>query len=475
MSLAWAAADGITVLKERTHELTLKLGKTALPFEKPKANWDPFLKNPEAVHAKWLAAHPDYIENLQRDWAKVDVAGYQLTRVLHTANAYLPRLNGANAPGITKLRTLSEIPDQDKDLVLASALAMSASGTLETIRLANMDFLSAAANLYAKEQITPAAEDPNWAQRAARNLGRTTLGMAFGEKIPLGFGLSLFGVLSYGGGIDVVAGDTIRNYGRPGFMPSRGWRDFGRIFMYVTGIGAEGGVALSAALNKWINAAVTDPGWKGFVARTAGNQGIWPKLITIHSAVFGFWNLAGSINFFVHKDLKRGAALGVAATGNLLSNFPKVARMGASTATVVGGSMVLLGATGLYLISANERLEAAHATEGLNREYLELAEYDNIAKALARNSDDGDSVGPILLQLSNYLGIDQKSLLQWLNDQDPDWVRMFVLKAFNVERGDDGFAKERNGKNFKVLPRGPIEHEHDIKYWDSIPDGTPPA
>jgi hypothetical protein len=149
--------------------------------------------------------------------------------------------------------------------------------------------------------------------------------------------------------------------------------------------------------------------------------------------------------------------------------------MGASTATVVGGSMVLLGATGLYLISANERLEAAHATEGLNREYLELAEYDNIAKALARNSDDGDSVGPILLQLSNYLGIDQKSLLQWLNDQDPDWVRMFVLKAFNVERGDDGFAKERNGKNFKVLPRGPIEHEHDIKYWDSIPDGTPPA
>src|SRR5262245_16078217 len=266
-------ADGLTDLRERARDSALKFGKTVSPFTVPKASWDELLTNPDEAARKWLESHPVYKENARHALAQVNVAGYQLTRGLVTANAYLSRLDGV--PNVERLRTLSQVPELETDPALASALALSPDGILETARLANTDFMIAAADRLSQANLLSVSDpkmiaiDPNWSHRAAGKLGRTMFG------VPLGFKFNLFNIFSYVEGTRVVGGHFQRTYRLPGVMETTGWRDIGRVGMYLAGIGAEGGHALSILSNRASTVAATDPGWKGFVARTAANQSMW--------------------------------------------------------------------------------------------------------------------------------------------------------------------------------------------------------
>ena len=369
---------------------------------------------------------------------------------------------------------------------------------LETARLASLDLLLKQSNLLVKGGLLPEPNpalhvaDLGWAIRATGRAGQSVLGNLMGQQIKLGLGLGLLNVLTYVDGSYTLSG----SYG-----PHHGFQAFRSMYLaiwYALGAGLEGVAAASRVVNAWYNpilegevipSAVTselssiDPGWKGFIANVVTGKGIWPKLIKIHSVIFGSWNGISGFYSLLNGKWVRGGALEIAAAGNFISKYPGLIGLtgeAAEFANPIGLAAGAAAAVALWVMNERDKAAAAHETEPYNKDFLQVAgnvlnpgkDFQKISNLLAQNSDEGVSPGLVFQALSKHFGIDPKKWIPWLieqNDKDPNWLHLFVQQINNVNLGS---APQILGKNVGLDDALVGNTQYVRLPLDAIPRGT---
>ncbi len=436
---------GVQNLKSNIKDHVNHLGKDILPLTNPASNWEDLIgdpkgpanqpfKTPDQTLKKWLQDHPEFINKVDGDLKQLNTDGYQLTRALEGLNQYVPQLGGLDHQG--DLRQTGQMPDQKSDPQLSFALAVSKDGVLEAARLFNVQGLQSG-SLEDPNKVVP---DPSWPLRMVRNHIQADIRAATGVR-PFGLGLSLYGTVTYLWGVVDQGTERSRNIGDPGWYAQRGWRVDGFLAMYTSGTVIEGTQVASVILSQKFGWDGTEAGLKGFLGRTAANQGIWSKIFANHLKLFGWWNVLGTANYFLHGDWQKGTALGVAAAGTLLSSYAEALGLG-SWAGPVGTLLTLLGSSAILALNIKEKADRAAMSEPWNKDYLIAAGVrPEIANALANNNGDGQSVASLIKQLANYRGVTPQEMLQWFNQQDADWVNGYIKFVF----ANNGIKPNDNG------------------------------
>jgi hypothetical protein len=472
-------------IRENTKESVETFAKTVAPLEVGKAMFGQFLPNAEE---NWIKKRPDFEKEAAEQMNRVNALGYRLTRVGEAVEKYLPELKDLSS--MQKLHEESGSEGLRKEPALLAALTLSTASLVETARNYNTEVLSKITTWPDPNRIYP---EYGWVIRGGRNVVRNlkayrpdqaTNYAGLRKPPPLGIGASLLGVSSYLLGMYTVGSDIIHNHGTPGWIGYRGWRAFGREGMYIVGAALEGTQFASNVLAKWGGFEIEDKGWRGQAARiAAGKNPVFKSLMKWHSTAFGLWNVAGTINFLVHGDYPRAAALGTAAAGNLAGNFPKA--LGIRTAE--GEALVgLLGsvateAGSLALLYMNFRdMEKAHDTiKGYGKNFLVAGGVrPGLADRLAEPLPDGQSMGPRLLQVAQYFGVKPPAFMQSLNSWPVaqigqltvDMAEPIVRNTVSIQGDQHGkLIPEKKGENIVVLV--PIVEGQllEVKY-DSISD-----
>lgn len=446
--LSGAVKDGLAGLRAGVEQSVLQFAKTVQPMENPAANWDALLgqpfKPPKQTAKQWVAEHPDFIAQAQAALKALSTPGYQMTRAIAVLNEYLPRLPPSR--NVDEMRKLVEIPENS---AIAFAQAVSKDSVMEAARLFNAKGLHGIA-LEDPNKIVP---DPSWPVRAGRNNWQQITGWRTGT-VPFGFGMALYGTGTYLLGVGNRTTEWSRNYGDPGWMLRRGWRVGGFNVMYVVGTAIEGMQVLSI-IGRSLGIQPSESGWRKFVAQTAENVkgSPWQKLFAGHIRLFGWFNVAGTVNYLAQGDYKRAGLLFSAAGGTLLSSYAPALGLGA-WAGPVGTGLVVIGSVGLVLLDVRDKDRRITLTEPFNEEYLRTAGLKN-AKQLAKNDNDGLSAGPKLAQLANHLRVTPQELLEYLDAKDPRWVGDFLLHGVHaVKPNEQGqYPMSKPGQNLRLQPR----------------------
>jgi len=299
--------------------------------------------------------------------------------------------------------------------------------------------------------------------RATRNLGQK-IGLWRTGAEPFGLGLSLYGTLSYIGGVKNQATELYRNYGDPGWMLLRGWRVLGFMGMYTAGILIEGAKVAGHIASNWKDLQASQSALGQFTAGAVGNvQGsTWKKFFSNHVKAFGWFNAGGTVWYFIQGDIERGTALGFAAGGTLLSSY--ASRIGLR---ILGNGITTAASLVLVGLNLRDQERRRTLTEPFNKDYLITAGLrPEIAEQLAKNDSDGLSAGPKLEQLAKHLRVTPQELLQYLNAQDPRWVGEFLSHGVHAvaptEQGQ--YPASRPGQNLRM--------QQGITGWTSPALGT---
>jgi LysM repeat protein len=465
---------GVEELKTRLRGSVLELGETAAPLLDPASNWSPFLedangpagqpfKTPQEFWDEWLKANPDVIKDVNADIMRLNVEGYQLTRALAGIQEYAPQLQGID--NHAALVQAGEMPDPAKDPQLSLALAVSSAGMADGLRQFNLDGMNNG-QLVDLGKIVP---DMSWPSRMVRNHIQADWKQITGNK-PFGLGLSLYGTGTYIWGVRNHATEFAGKVKAEGvgdaIFQEDGWRNLGFLGMYAGGIVIESGqvfaqLAVSRQSGNSLIQSFNSDKFRNFVEHAATgetNKG-WGKLFQNHLKWFGWYNVAGTINYAAQGDVPRATALGAAAAGTFVSTsataiadgttalagkefvsrFPllgrvlKVGKFGGPIGTV----LTLAGSTALYFIDRADKQEIASKTEPFNKDYLIRAGVrPEIAAELANNDEDGLSAGPRLLALADHIGVKPQELLSWLDKQDVAFVRDFVKYGLHPLKPD---------------------------------------
>jgi hypothetical protein len=428
-----AIKQGLTDLRASVEQSVVQFAKTVQPMENPAANWDPLLgqsfKTPEQTTEQWIAARPDFMPQAQAALKALNTPGYRMTRAIASINEYLSQVPPPR--NADELRKLAEIPENS---AIAFAQAVSKDSLMEAVRLFNTKGLNGIA-LEDPNKIVP---DPSWSIRAGRNNWQQIKGWRTGT-VPFGFGVAAYGTATYLLGVKNRTTEWDRNYGDPGWMLRRGWRVGGFKAMYLAGTAIEGMQILSI-IGRHLGIQPSESGWRKFLAQTAENVkgSPWQKVFSTHIRLFGWFNVAGTVNYLIQGDYKRAGLLFSAAGGTLLSSYAPALGLGA-WAGPVGTGLVVIGSTGLILLDLRDQERRRTMTEPFNKDYLITAGLTRpIAEKLVENDSDGRSVGPKLAQLAKHLGVTSPELLQYLHAQDPGWVGEFVHAMHFVKPNEQG-------------------------------------
>jgi hypothetical protein len=451
--------DGLAGLRASVEQSVLQFAKTVQPMENPAANWDALLGQPfktaEQTAEQWVAAHPDFMPQAQAALKALNTPGYQMIRAIAALNEYLPQLPPSR--NVDEMRKLTEVPENS---AIAFAQAVSRDSVMEAVRLFNAKGLHGIA-LMDPNKIVP---DPSWSVRAGRNNWQQIAGWRTGT-VPFGFKVSAYGTVTYLVGVGNRTTEWERNYGDPGWMLRRGWRVGGFKAMYLAGTAIEG-MQVVSIVGRHLGIQPSENSWRRFVAQTSENVrgSLWQRVFSGHIRLFGWFNVAGTVNYLIQGDYKRAGLLFGAAGGTLLSSYASKLGLAARLAPLagpVGTALVVIGSTGLVLLDIRDRHRLATQDQPYNEAYLRTAGLrPEIAKELAKNDSNGLSAGPKLEQLAKHLRVTPQELLQYLNAQNPNWVRDFVWHGVHaVEPNQQGqYPASRPGQNLRLQQGLPAGH-----------------
>ncbi len=158
------------------------------------------------------------------------------------------------------------------------------------------------------------------------------------------------------------------------------------------------------------------------------------KVAGVFSAGLGAWT---AVDYFENGDPLMGALEGTAAAGGI------VAALGTGTVAGPIGLVVVLGALGAEYFVTDRREASKFETEkakqfaahGLSREAADL---------LIDQSDDGNSVAPLLVQYARLKGVDPQSqagnarFAAWLDGIKPEQLEKLVENLHNTIDSFDG-------------------------------------
>ena len=457
-----AVKDGLAGLRARVEQSVLQFAKTVQPLQNPAANWDALLpsaegqpfKTPKQTAEQWVAAHRDFIPAAEAGLKALNPVAYQMTRAIAALDQYLPQL--PQMKNVDEIRKLAEVPANS---AVAFAQNFSPDSVIEAARLFNIQGLHGIA-LEDPNKIVP---DPSWPLRSTRNLGQK-IGLWRTGAEPFGLGLSLYGTLTYIGGVKNQATELYRNYGDPGWMLRRGWRVLGFMGMYTAGTLIEGAKVAGHIASNWKDLQASQSALGQFTAGAVGNvQGsTWKKFFSNHVKAFGWFNAGGTVWYFIQGDIERGTALGFAAGGTLLSSY--ASRIGLR---ILGNGITTAASLVLVGLNLRDQERRRTLTEPFNKDYLITAGLRReIAEQLAKNDSDGLSAGPKLEQLAKHLRVTPQELLQYLNAQDPRWVGEFLSHGVHaVAPNEQGqYPASRPGQNLRM--------QQGITGWTSPALGT---
>jgi hypothetical protein len=478
--------DGFKTLRENTKKSVEAFGKTIAPLEVGKAMFASLVPNAEE---NWIKKRPDFEKKAAEQLNGVNALGYRLTRVGEAVEKYLPELKDLSS--MQKLHNESGTEELRKEPALLAALTLSTASLVETTRNYNTEVLSKITTWPDPNRIYP---EYGWSIRGGRNVVRNlnayrpdkaTNYAGLRKPPPLGIGASLLGVSSYLLGMYTVGSDIIHNHETPGWIGYRGWRAYGREGMYVVGAALEGTQLASNIMTKWGGFEPDDKGWRGQAARiAAGKNPVFKNLMKWHSTAFGLWNVAGTINFLVHGDYARAAALGTAAAGNLAGNFPKLLGIrtaeGEALVGLIGSTATEAGSLMLMYLNFRDMKNAHDTIKGYGKNFLVAGGVQpELADQLAEPLPDGRSMGPQLLQVAKYLGVKPADFMQSLNS----WPAMkmgkdsmsladpIVRNTISIQADANGnLVREKKGENIVVLV--PIEGQIVEFKYDSISDAV---
>ncbi|MBD9524714.1 peptidoglycan-binding protein LysM [Ensifer sp. ENS02] len=160
------------------------------------------------------------------------------------------------------------------------------------------------------------------------------------------------------------------------------------------------------------------------------------KVAGVFSAGLGAWTAVG---YFENGDALMGTLEGAAAAGGV------VAALGTGTIAGPIGLAVVLGALAGQYIVTGER-EASKFETDAARQFATHGLSKEVADVLIDQSDDGNSVAPLLAQYARAKGVDPRNqagnanLAAWLNGMKREQVEVLVRNLQNSMDSFDGDA-----------------------------------
>lgn len=459
--------DNIESVKDKSREPVRDFVKESTPLILPLQNANGYMREPtQAELQQWFDDHPEEVAAVNGTLERVNVAGYELARIMAALEQYQPRFVGSEhnariSENLSIVTQMGEDGAEDQyEPALVTALLLSEEGMIEAARDLNMEG-SLNGEVYnpftmVDEERGQVIADPSWPARMVRNhvqsqfVAWRTKGKTRGNK-PTGVGLSLFGGGTYLWGIkshgEEILGKVQANGVLPALFFEDGWRNLGFLGMYAAGVLIEGTQVISSKRRE--------------------PKSEWSrKYFERHLRWFGWWNVAGTASYVAQGDWPRAIALGSAAGGTLWSTqlaswahkkTPlseswfgrklKLVKWGGPVATGV----TLLGSAAIWGIDQHERVQLSNLTEPYAADwYARMGVPPEIARHLGNNDKHGSDPFMRFEAIIEQTGMDRKAFMDWLIAGGEDFVGAFIEGAVHkVEPDEYG--------NFKLTdPEGDI-------------------
>ncbi|NJM33775.1 MAG: hypothetical protein HC850_02650 [Rhodomicrobium sp.] len=519
-NLAYEIRQGIDDLKERVRESVGDFADAALPVTEPGRLWSGMVEDPGAAFLTVMDTVREDGTTLRQELAghiaRISDEGYQVMRVIDAMEDYAPHLESHSALNeytpelVTELLEAGAMPPANSDPALEFALGTTPA-LIDAVREQNLEGFQDRSVLDPYSTIP----DPSWFLRMPRNSLRNAYsgweqirnlmngGSGGPTRIttgtPLGVGMSLYGVLTYGLGVRNQSATWANNADREGWIAAGGWRTITADALYVTGFGIETTQVIAGLLGQRMSLvglssqAIQElPVWQRGIASIANDSsGLLRTINTAHLRTFGVFNLLGAIDEASQGDPIHAWAYGIAGTSTLASTMaPQIAAQAARAglwsgmsgpfllpASATVSNVIGWIATGvIFGKNLYDQAQRAAHTEPFQAAYLEAAGIrPEIARELANNDGDGLSAAPRLEALANYAGIEPDELLSWLNEQDPEFVRDFVRFALHPLKPDDNgdFVERVGEENFDSSS---MVYEGEVRVYPAPhPEAIPPT
>jgi len=442
--------EGVRAQEGQLVDTVNSLSETLLPLFTP-IQWDVFLSAPndqfeipdlQALGEQWLNENPDIKEQVDAALEQINEQMYWLNRSRQHLADYAPRLNALE--GHEEMVELSRADTSEEEHPqIAFASHLSPASAIEDLRKANLAGIDDG-TLTSLSQIVL---DPNWHLRMyPRTANALAEAAGRSQPFPSSLGLSLYNGALYGSGVVNQGRELMAKIEAHGFFDAifqaGGWRNIVTGFHFGWGTAIEG----TALANR-------------ITGRNLPSSSVWGRLLdnSLLGRSFAIYNVFGTATYALEGNERAAAALGIAAVGSVTNNFLIrqgsrffIPRLAATGWAAPGANILMLVGTGLLIVNdIVDREQLAARSEPFNEAYLVAAGVDpDIARHLANNSpalfngvfsdNPGASPAGPLEALAEYRGISPGELLQWLNEQEPNFVAVFIDRIHRVHPNDDG-------------------------------------
>jgi hypothetical protein len=378
----------------------------AATFLSPLLNWgDAFSHHPgsaalpelRSVWRQYCACFPQDVAQFDAGLARIEEHGFNLVRISEVLRSYAPQFEHTGLREELEGRADAFIDEERPGL--AVALALSDRTVIEAIRAANLEAMLSTPSLDALHSHLanpPLIRGP-----------RVSLPQLNSENW---FGLGPCPTLRLlrGNLKSAAAGASKPDWP----LSAAGRRLIAVLGMYATGIITDSPQIISTEAGDSPASAAFSPAILALMQRHAASNGPMAKLFALHV--------------------------------NALSGGP-----GALKDAAPGSVIAQVAATLLDGLDPHDRVHKSMQSEPFNRQFLiEAGILPEIADLLARNDSDGISGAARIQAWCALTDTPMRHVLEWLNRQEPDWVRDFAGNAlFSIDadrRGEFPLSSDNN-------------------------------